>query len=101
MVRLGTAKGGRAETLMGLSGLGDLTLTCNGPQSRNMSLGIALGEGRRLDAVLGERVSIAEGVDSAASVTALAARLGVAMPICAAVNSVLHAGDRESTRLNS
>src|SRR3546814_6799150 len=49
MVRLGTAKGGRAETLMGLSGLGDLTLTCNGPQSRNMSLGIALGEGRRLE----------------------------------------------------
>src|SRR5271154_1984073 len=50
MVRLALAKGARAETLMGLSGLGDLVLTCTGPQSRNLSLGIALGEGQKLDA---------------------------------------------------
>jgi glycerol-3-phosphate dehydrogenase (NAD(P)+) len=92
MARLGTAKGGRPETLMGLSGLGDLTLTCNGPQSRNMSLGMALGEGRKLEDVLAERTSIAEGVFSAASVVALAEKLGVDMPICAAVDQVINLG---------
>ena len=90
MARLGAAKGAKPETLMGLSGLGDLTLTCNGPQSRNMSLGIALGRGRALGEVLAERRSIAEGVFSAASVVALAAKMGVEMPICAAVDQVLN-----------
>ena len=98
MARLGVAKGGKPETLMGLSGLGDLTLTCNGPQSRNMSLGIALGEGRALQEVMAERKSIAEGVFSAATVVALAARLGVEMPICAAVDQVInHGADIERT----
>jgi glycerol-3-phosphate dehydrogenase (NAD(P)+) len=92
MARLGVAKGGKPETLMGLSGLGDLTLTCNGPQSRNMSLGIALGQGRALKAVMAERQSIAEGVFSAASVVALAAKMGVEMPICAAVDQVINHG---------
>jgi len=92
MVRLGLAKGGRAETMMGLSGLGDLTLTCNAMQSRNMSLGAALGQGRRLEDVLGERRSVAEGVHSARSVHALAVRLGVDMPITAAVDAILHEG---------
>lgn len=92
MARLGIAKGGRPETLMGLSGLGDLTLTCNGPQSRNMSLGAALGEGRKLDDILAERKSVAEGVFSAESVTALAASLGIEMPICAAVDRVINRG---------
>ena len=92
MARLGVAKGGKPETLMGLSGLGDLTLTCNGPQSRNMSLGIALGEGRALKDVMAERQSIAEGVFSAASVVALAAKMGVEMPICAAVDQVINQG---------
>jgi glycerol-3-phosphate dehydrogenase (NAD(P)+) len=92
IVRLAVAKGGRAETLMGLSGLGDLTLTCTAMQSRNHSLGVALGEGRTLADVLAERRSVAEGVASAASVTALAARLGVEMPIAAAVDAILHRG---------
>jgi glycerol-3-phosphate dehydrogenase (NAD(P)+) len=92
MARLGAARGGKPETLMGLSGLGDLTLTCNGPQSRNMSLGMALGQGRALKDVLAERNSIAEGVFSAASVVALAAKLGVEMPICAAVDQVINHG---------
>lgn len=92
MMRLGAAKGARTETLFGLSGLGDLTLTCNGVQSRNMSLGIALGRGETLADVLGARRSVAEGVSTAAAVTALAARLTVEMPICAAVDAILHHG---------
>ncbi|MEI6559157.1 MAG: NAD(P)H-dependent glycerol-3-phosphate dehydrogenase [Rhodospirillaceae bacterium] len=92
MVRLGVALGGRAETLMGLSGLGDLTLTCTSRQSRNNSLGVALGEGRALADILGERQSVAEGVHSAAAVVALALRLGVDMPICGAVDAILNHG---------
>ena len=92
MARLGLAKGGRPETLMGLSGIGDLTLTCNGSQSRNMSLGIALGEGRKLEDVLAERNSVAEGVFNAESVTALANSLGIEMPICEAVDDIINQG---------
>ena len=92
IARLGLAKGARPETLMGLSGLGDLTLTCNGPQSRNMSLGMALGEGRALADILAERKSVAEGVFNAESVTALAESLGVDMPICSAVHQVINRG---------
>ena len=92
MVRLARAKGGRAETLMGLSGMGDLMLTCSSATSRNASLGIALGEGRTLEAVMGERRAVTEGVHSAVSVNNLSQRLGVEMPICAAVNSILHEG---------
>ena len=92
MVRLARAKGGRAETLMGLSGLGDLTLTCTALQSRNHSLGFALGEGRLLAEILGPRRSIAEGVSSAAAIAALARRLAIDMPIVAAVDAILHHG---------
>jgi glycerol-3-phosphate dehydrogenase (NAD(P)+) len=90
ITRLGLARGAKLETLMGLSGLGDLTLTCNSLQSRNMSLGAALGKGEALDDVLGARTSVAEGVWTAPSVTALAARMGIDMPISAAVNAILH-----------
>ena len=75
-----------------LSGLGDLSLTCNGLQSRNMSLGVALGEQRRLADILGERRSVAEGVHSASAVVALARRLGVEMPISAAVDAIVNGG---------
>jgi glycerol-3-phosphate dehydrogenase (NAD(P)+) len=92
MVRLALAKGGRRETLMGLSGLGDLVLTCTSLQSRNHSLGVALGEGRRLADILAERRSVSEGVSSAAAAAALAERLGVDMPITAAVDAILHHG---------
>jgi len=98
MARLSAAKGGRPETLMGLSGIGDLTLTCNAMQSRNFSLGVALGEGRALADILGERNSVAEGVDTAAAVTALAGTLQVDMPICLAVDSIVnHGADIETT----
>ncbi len=92
MARLCAAKGGRPETLMGLSGIGDLTLTCNAMQSRNFSLGCALGQGRSLADVLGARRSVAEGVDTAAAVMALAGRLGIDMPISAAVDAIVNRG---------
>ncbi len=92
IVRLGLAKGAKLETLMGLSGIGDLTLTCNAMQSRNYSLGVALGRGEALGSILAGRRSVAEGVFTAASVVALARRLGVEMPICAAVDAVINHG---------
>jgi len=98
MVRLAVAKGGKAETLMGLSGLGDLSLTCTGLQSRNLSLGVALGEGQTLASILGARRSVAEGVTSSSACVALARKLGIEMPIAQAVDAILHHGaaiDRE------
>jgi glycerol-3-phosphate dehydrogenase (NAD(P)+) len=92
MTRLGVAKGARAETFAGLSGLGDLVLTCGGAQSRNHALGLALGQGSSFEAALAGRRSVVEGIATAASVTALAARLGVEMPIAEAVEAVLHRG---------
>jgi glycerol-3-phosphate dehydrogenase (NAD(P)+) len=88
MIRLGVAKGARAETFAGLSGLGDLVLT----GSRNHALGVALGGGQNLDEALAGRRSIVEGVASAAAIAALASRLGVEMPIVAAADAVLHRG---------
>ncbi|MEQ9555542.1 MAG: NAD(P)H-dependent glycerol-3-phosphate dehydrogenase [Rhodospirillales bacterium] len=92
IVRLGLAKGAQAETLMGLCGIGDLTLTCNALQSRNFSLGVALGQGRPLADILGERKAVTEGVFSARAVIELAGRLGVDMPICTAVNAIVNHG---------
>jgi glycerol-3-phosphate dehydrogenase (NAD(P)+) len=93
MIRLGVAKGGRAETFRGLSGLGDLVLTCSSAKSRNYRLGLALGRGQTLDAVLRGSRSVVEGVATAAAVTRLAGRLGVEMPICQAVDALLHRGE--------
>jgi glycerol-3-phosphate dehydrogenase (NAD(P)+) len=92
MLRLGRAKGARGETLMGLSGLGDLVLTCTGISSRNFSLGVALGQGGSLADIQAARRSVAEGVDTAPAVVQLAARLGIEMPISAAVDAILHRG---------
>jgi glycerol-3-phosphate dehydrogenase (NAD(P)+) len=90
MSRLAGACGGRAETLNGLAGLGDLALTCTGAASRNYSLGVALGQGRAKEEVLGARQSIAEGVFTAAATVRLAERRGVEMPIAEAVDAVLN-----------
>jgi glycerol-3-phosphate dehydrogenase (NAD(P)+) len=87
--RLGEALGARPETLMGLSGLGDLLLTCGSPQSRNMSLGRALGQGQQLSAVLASRRSVAEGVYTAAAVVKVAAAHSVDMPIAQAVHAIV------------
>jgi glycerol-3-phosphate dehydrogenase (NAD(P)+) len=92
IVRLGLAKGARAETFRGLSGLGDLVLTCTATQSRNYALGAALGRGKTLDEAQAGRRSVVEGVATAAAVAKLATRLQVEMPITAAVDAVLHRG---------
>jgi glycerol-3-phosphate dehydrogenase (NAD(P)+) len=92
MVRIGVAQGAEAETFRGLSGLGDLVLTCTAGQSRNYSLGLALGRGEGLEAALAARHTVVEGVATASAVVELAARLNVDMPICAAVDAVLHKG---------
>jgi glycerol-3-phosphate dehydrogenase (NAD(P)+) len=90
IVRLALARGGKPETLMGLSGLGDLVLTATSLQSRNYSLGVALGKGQTLDEVLGARRAVTEGVTTAEAVVTLAAKLGVDMPICTAIDRVLN-----------
>ncbi|RTL71932.1 MAG: NAD(P)-dependent glycerol-3-phosphate dehydrogenase [Hyphomicrobiales bacterium] len=87
--RFGAALGARTETLMGLSGLGDLLLTCGSPQSRNMSLGRALGQGQLLDDVLSKRRSVAEGVYTAQAVVRVAAERGIDMPIAQAVHAIV------------
>ena len=89
LTRLAVAKGARAETLAGLCGLGDLVLTCSSPQSRNMSVGLALGAGQTLEQALAGKLSVAEGVTSAPAVRALARSLGVETPICEAMAAVL------------
>ena len=89
MTRLAVAKGAKAETLAGLCGLGDLVLTCSSPQSRNMSVGLALGSGQSLEQALAGKLSVAEGVATAPAVRALARQLGIEMPICEAVAAVL------------
>jgi glycerol-3-phosphate dehydrogenase (NAD(P)+) len=87
LARLAVALGGRSETVMGLSGLGDLLLTCTGQASRNYTLGLALGRGEKLAQVLAERSAVTEGVATAPALVARAQ--GVDMPICTAVAALL------------
>lgn len=87
--RFSEALGARTETLMGLSGLGDLLLTCGSPQSRNMSLGRAVGQGKPLADVVGSRRSVAEGVYTATAVVRRASELNIEMPIAAAVHAII------------
>lgn len=92
MARFAVAMNARPETLTGLTGLGDLVLTCTAMQSRNFSLGVALGKGRPLRDILGERNTVAEGVHTAAAAVVMARRAGIEMPICAAMDAVLNQG---------
>ena len=92
MKRLAAALGGERETLSGLSGMGDLTLTCSSEQSRNFSFGLALGRGETAAAILGRSKAVVEGAENALAVTNLARRRGVEMPICEAVRAVVHEG---------
>jgi len=89
MTRLGVSMGGKAETLAGLCGLGDLVLTCSSPQSRNMSFGLALGQGQTVEDILAARNAVTEGVATAPALVKLAHEKGVEMPISEAVNAVL------------
>ncbi len=87
--RLVVASGGQAATAAGLSGLGDLLLTATGPGSRNTSLGIALGQGASLAAILAGRSAVTEGVATAPALLARAAAAGVELPVCATVAALL------------
>ncbi|MHC1478665.1 NAD(P)H-dependent glycerol-3-phosphate dehydrogenase [Frateuria aurantia] len=90
MLRLGTALGARAETLIGLSGLGDLVLTCTGDLSRNRRLGLALGKGVPIDEAVRQIGQVVESVLTADEVMRLASKHGLDLPISAAVYAVLH-----------
>lgn len=92
MTRLGVQFGGRVETFMGLSGLGDLILTTTGDLSRNRQVGLRLARGQSLDAILAELGHVAEGVTTAREVAALADARGVDMPITRAVCQMLFDG---------
>jgi glycerol-3-phosphate dehydrogenase (NAD(P)+) len=92
MTRLGVKLGGHFETFMGLSGLGDLILTTTGDLSRNRQVGLRLARGQALDTILAELGHVAEGVTTAREVAALAAELGVDMPIARAVCQMLYEG---------
>ena len=93
ITRLGSALGGQAETFMGLTGMGDLILTCTGDLSRNRRVGLGLAQGKPLDAVVAELGHVAEGVPCAKAVRALGQKLGIEMPITNAVAGVLFDGD--------
>lgn len=89
MSRLACAEGSRSDTLAGLSGLGDLVLTCTGDLSRNRHVGIELGRGRSLDDILGHMRMVAEGVRTTGAALALGARHGVELPLAAQMAAVL------------
>ena len=90
--RLCHALGAHPATLSGLAGLGDLVLTCTGGLSRNRRVGLALGEGRTLDDILGEMGMVAEGINNTLSAHRLAQREGVEMPITAMMHAILYEG---------
>lgn len=93
IVRFGALYGARRETLMGLSGLGDLILTCSSTQSRNMSLGKAIGEGKSFEEIMAERTSVAEGAHTVDIVHKIAQDKGLDMPITSAVYRILKKGE--------
>ncbi len=90
MARLGAAKGAQAETFAGLAGMGDLVLTCTGDLSRNRTVGIELGRGRKLGEILGGMRMVAEGVKTTLSAYQLAQKLGVVMPITEQMYQILY-----------
>ena len=89
MTRLACAFGARRETLAGLAGMGDLVLTCTGDLSRNRTVGIEMGRGRKLAEIIGSMRMVAEGVNTTAATVALAAMRGVEMPITRQVDRLL------------
>ena len=92
ITRLAVQMGGRAETLAGLAGMGDLVLTCFGNLSRNRRVGYELGQGRKLPEIISEMREVAEGVKTAKATRELAMRLGVEMPITTGVYQMLYEG---------
>jgi glycerol-3-phosphate dehydrogenase (NAD(P)+) len=92
MSRLGIALGGKQETMSGLAGMGDLVLTCTGALSRNRSVGVELGKGRKLEEIIGSMRMVAEGVPTTAAARKLARRMGIEMPITEQMHAVLYEG---------
>jgi len=92
LARLGSTLGGDPMTFSGLAGMGDLVATCTSEKSRNRTVGVALGQGRKLDDIVAEMKMVAEGVKSTQAVLELAARNGVEMPIAEQVGAVLYDG---------
>lgn len=92
LIRFALANGARRETLMGLSGLGDLTLTCTDNQSRNRRLGLALAQGKPLEEALVSIGQAVEGVEAAKIIMRKARQLGIEMPIVEQVYQVLYTG---------
>ena len=92
MIRLGVVLGGEISTFYGLSGLGDLVLTCTGPLSRNYTVGMKLGRGLKLDQISSETKTVAEGIRTTRAAVGLANRYAVEMPIARGVFSVLFEG---------
>ena len=92
ITRLALRQGARAETLVGLAGMGDLVLTCTGSLSRNRFVGQELGKGRSLDEISARTNEVAEGVKTTRAVKLLADRVGVGMPITNEVHAVLYEG---------
>jgi len=101
LMRLGTVIGARQETLMGLSGLGDIVLTCTDNQSRNRRLGIGLGQGKALQEILTEIGQEVEGISAAREIHHLAARHGIEMPISEQVYQVLYANVSPTTAVQN
>ena len=92
IIRLGQAMGAKSETLMGLSGIGDLILTCTDDQSRNRQLGLALGSGKSLSQAIQDIGQAVEGAKTSQSIKQLAQRANIEMPICFAVHQILYEG---------
>jgi glycerol-3-phosphate dehydrogenase (NAD(P)+) len=101
MSRLGVAMGGHRETFRGLSGIGDLMLTCFSAQSRNHQVGFRLGRGETLDQISASMTMVAEGVPTAASAQACASRLGVETPIIDEVEALLYGRKTPSQAMKS
>lgn len=90
IVRLGCAMGAYRETFLGLSGMGDMMLTCSSTQSRNFALGLALGKGKSLEEIKSENKSVTEGIHTAAAALALAARHNIEMPLAQTIHQCLN-----------
>lgn len=99
ITRMGVAMGAETQTFSGLSGIGDLMVTCMSRHSRNRHVGVEIGKGRKLPDILSEMVMVAEGVETTKSANALARKVGVEVPICAEVYKMLFEGKdpKEST----
>ncbi|MCB9493965.1 MAG: NAD(P)-dependent glycerol-3-phosphate dehydrogenase [Desulfobacteraceae bacterium] len=92
--RIGLAMGANPHTFSGLSGVGDLILTCTGSLSRNHTVGFKLGEGKKLDNILKEMRMVAEGIKTAKSVYNLGKKLDIELPICEEIYNVLYNGEK-------